>query len=195
MITRTSVPVLVAVAGLLAGCAPGEEGAGAGGEEEAARQAAEPIPAEALPDTTARGVWGFLQGHNYRTWSMWPGKSALYQGTEPHGALLTTYVNVRARQAIEGEAGSMPPGAVVVKENYMPDSTLAAVTVMYKVEGYDPEHGDWYWLKLNAGDAAESEGPIAAEGRVESCRECHAAQEANDYIMTGSLAGSGGGGG
>lgn len=34
--------------------------------------------------------------------------------------------------------GSMPSGAILVKENYMPDSTLAATTVMYKVDGFDP---------------------------------------------------------
>ncbi len=38
--------------------------------------------------------------------------------------------------------GPMPAGAIVVKENYMPDKKLAAITVMYKVAGYNPEVGN-----------------------------------------------------
>ena len=51
--------------------------------------------------------------------------------------LLTTYLNDVALQALSSGASRMAPGAIVVKENYMPDSTLAAVTTMFKVEGYN----------------------------------------------------------
>ncbi len=51
---------------------------------------------------------------------MWPGKDAYYPGTEPHGMLLTTYVNELAFDAITQRSGRRPAGAVVVKENSCP---------------------------------------------------------------------------
>jgi hypothetical protein len=102
----------------------------------------------ALPDTMGAAVWSHLEAADYHAnWELWPGKGKLYTGQEPHGALLTTYLNPAAHAALTVMAGSMPAGAIIVKENYMPDSTLAAITVMYKVEGYDPANNDWYWVK------------------------------------------------
>lgn len=37
----------------------------------------------------------------------------------------------------------MAAESIVVKENYKPDKTLAAITVMHKVAGFDPAGGDW----------------------------------------------------
>ena len=65
----------------------------------------------------------------------------------------------------------------------MPDSTVAAITVMYKVEGYDPANNDWYWVKRLA------DGTIEVQGRGAGCIGCHGAQKGNDYIFTGSLSG------
>ena len=121
----------------------------------------------ALPDTTAEAVWSYLQEADYESWPMWPGKDALYEGTEPHGMLLTTYLNGTAHEALTGSTGPLPNGSIVVKENYMPDSTLAAVTVMYSSEGYDPEHNDYFWAKYG------TDGSVQAAGRVESCQSCH----------------------
>ena len=82
----------------------------------------------------------------------------------------------------------MPAGAVVVKENYMPDSTLAAVTVMYKAAGYNPEHNDWFFTKhLPSGELDQTPTGMAMEGRLAGCQNCHGSVSANDYIFTGSL--------
>ena len=136
------------------------------------------------PDTTGAAVWQYLQSANYRTaWQTWPGKGELYAGQEPHGMLLTTYLNDIALTALNNRAGQFPPGAIVVKENYMPDSTLAAVTTMYKVRGYSPAAGNWFWVKHLPDGSVD--GP--AQGRVEMCIGCHTARSANDYIYTGSL--------
>lgn len=51
--------------------------------------------------------------------------------------LLTTYANTTAYQALQaGQVADLPPGSIIVKENWMPDSTFDAATVMYKVDGY-----------------------------------------------------------
>ncbi|NIM49006.1 MAG: hypothetical protein GTN62_04150 [Gemmatimonadales bacterium] len=152
----------------------------AGAEQEAGEEAGAGV---AVPDTTAAALWAHLEGAGYAAnWTLWPDKGQLYQGTEPHGMLLTTYLNELALDALTNKAGTMPAGAIVVKENYMPDSALAAVTVMYKAAvGYNPEHNDWFFLKRLA------DGTVEASGRVAGCQGCHAGVAANDYLFTGSL--------
>lgn len=132
-----------------------------------------------LPEPEAEAVWSHLEQADYtESWSLWPGTEALYQGQEPHGALLTTYVNPVANDALADFSGEMPRGSIIVKENYMPSDELAAVTVMYKAEqGYNPEHGDWFWLKRLA------DGTVEASGKVEGCQACHGVSE-NDYLRT-----------
>lgn len=133
------------------------------------------------PDTTAAGLWAHVESADYRQWPLWPGKGELYPGAEPHGMLLTTHLNALAHDALTGRASAMPPGAVIVKENYTPDSTLAAITIMYKAPGYAPDHGDWFWMKRGA------DGAVEASGRVQSCIECHGSRMDNDYIQTSAL--------
>ncbi|HUF13913.1 MAG TPA: cytochrome P460 family protein [Longimicrobiales bacterium] len=132
-----------------------------------------------LPDTTAEAVWAYLRQQDYReSWSLWPGKSRLYAGTEPHGMLLTTYVNEIAHEALtRGAVADLPAGSILVKENYMPDSTLAAATVMYRVDGYNPDHEDWLFAKYDAQGTAE------AFGRAPMCQACHQ-QARTGYVYT-----------
>lgn len=137
---------------------------------------------EPKPKADGKELYNYITKENsYQNWKLWPGKGKLYAGAEPHGALLTTYVTDNAFSAIEGKQGSMPYGSIIVKENYMPDKTLAAITVMYKVKGYDAEHNDWFWLKYSP------DGKIDAEGKVDMCYGCHGAKKDNDYVFTSIL--------
>ncbi len=172
MRTRSSGTFLLILASLTA-CR-------AGGDAEQAAQdtTAAAVEQIAAPDTTETAFWSHLQTANYRSWADWPGKGKLYAGTEPHGMLLTTYVNDLALDALTNGAAIMPAGAIIVKENYMADSTLAAVTAMHKVSGYDPAHNDWYWAKWDPNGVAE------VAGRVDMCAGCHGANASADYLMT-----------
>jgi hypothetical protein len=152
-----------------------------GAEERTTPDTAAPEIAPApsgVPDTTEAAFWAHLQEANYRSWEKWPGKGELYPGAEPHGMLLTTYVNELARDALTNGAATMPAAAIIVKENYMPDSALAAVTAMHKVSGYDAAHNDWYWAKW------DPNGVVDVAGRVDMCAACHAASASADYLMT-----------
>lgn len=136
----------------------------------------------AMPSASAKDLWSYLTKEKYeQSFTLWPGKGKLYKGTEPHGALLTTYVNKPALGAIQGKKGAMPAGAIVVKENYTPDKNLAAVTVIYKVAGFNPEAGDWFWAKY------APDGRVLAEGKVAGCLGCHGKVKGNDYLFTGEL--------
>lgn len=160
----------------VAACAPDD-----GGQQSAVPEPAETAPPAAAAmavDTTAAALWAHLTESDYRTWSLWPGKGTLYEGTEPHGMLLTTYVNALALDALTNGASPLPAGSIVVKENYMPDSTLAAVTAMHKVAGYAPDAGDWFWVKYLPG------GSVEVAGRAPMCQACHSANAGADYLMT-----------
>ena len=127
-------------------------------------------------------LWEQLKKMDYKAkFKMWPGKTSLYQGTEPHGSLLTTYVNIPALMNIVGKKGVLPEGSIVIKENYSADKKLMSVTVMYKVRAYNPDAGDWFWAKY------APDGKVEAEGKVDACIKCHSAKKDNDYIQTGSL--------
>ena len=123
---------------------------------------------EDLPPAEAEAFWTYItQTHPYTEWEFWPGYEGIYPGKSPHGAYLKLYANDIAIDA--AKAGKdMPYGAILVKENYSKDEeTLMAVTPMYKVEGYNPEAGDWYWVKYGP------DGKAAAEGKVQGCIDCH----------------------
>jgi hypothetical protein len=175
---RASIGVMgvMLVGGLMAACAEpaNDQPESAGEPAEAATEVAQPAA-----DTTAAALWSHLQDERYReNWTMWPGKGQLYTGTEPHGMLLTTYANDVAYDALlNGQAASLPAGSIIVKENYMPDSTFAAATVMYKVPGYNPEHQDWLFAKYDPQGAPED------FGRAAMCQACHQ-QAASGYVYT-----------
>jgi plastocyanin len=129
--------------------------------------------------TMAQELWDDLQAVDYTAaWSLVPGKGELYPGQDPHGVLLTTYLNPEAEEALENQPGEFAEGATLVKENYGPDETLASLTVMQKQPGYDPDHNDWFWAKYSP------EGEIQAAGMPGGCISCHGAVRSNDYVFS-----------
>ena len=116
----------------------------------------------------------------YKTWETWPDKGKMYKGTEPHGSLLTTYVNDIALKSIKKKEG-MANNAIIVKENYAPNKQLVAITAMYKVKGYNAADGDWFWVKYDA------DLNVLSEGKVQGCLACHGTVKDNDYIFTGKV--------
>ena len=180
-------PAALAATVLLVACGgdggPPETGSA---PDTAAPQQAVMAGEAAPPDTTAAALWAHLEAADPRAnWQLWPGTGRLHQGSDPHGALLTTYVNALAYDALTTGAPEIPAGAIVVKENFAADSTLAATTVMLKAPGYDPGNGDWFWLKRLP------DGTDEVAGRAEGCIACHAGAPGNDMLHT-SLPGQGG---
>ena len=147
---------------------------------------AERIEFFAAPDTTGAAVWAHIQEEDYReNWDLWPGTEEFYTGNSPHGMLLTTYVNGVALAALNAGETRLPDGAVVIKENYMPNRELAAVTVMYKQPGYHPDFSDWFFTKHNPdGSLATMPNGMALEGRLPGCQGCHMAKKDADFLFT-----------
>ena len=142
------------------------------------------IPSETqivLPGPNAEKLNEYIiRDDPYRAWDLWPGKGKLYKGTEPHGALLTTFVNNTASHSIKKKKG-MADGSIMAKENYTADKKFIALSVMYKIKGYNPEGGDWFWVKYSP------DGKVEASGKVKGCIDCHSKQKDNDYIFTGKV--------
>jgi hypothetical protein len=164
--------------------------------ESASRAADEPITAgrpganrTEMPATTGASVWEHIRAKDYTVkWAMWPGRDELYEGQEPHGMLLTTYVNDIALAGINDKSGNLAEGSIIVKENYTPDEELAAITVMYKVAGFNTDHHDWFFAKfLPNGTLDAAPDGTAMEGTVAACQACHSTKKDNDYIFTGPV--------
>ena len=94
---------------------------------------------------------------------------------------MTTYVSPESAASISSGNGLLPNGAIVVKENYSPGKKLTAITVMYKKAGFNPENGDWYWLKFSPN------GKVQQKGKIGGCINCHRSVEKNDWLFTGPV--------
>jgi hypothetical protein len=126
------------------------------------------LAAEQLPSTNPAAFWAYISKTNpYSKWEHRPGYPGMFPGKSPHGAFLEFYGNDIAIKAAR-DSKPMPSGAILVKTNYATDKkTLVSITPMYKVKGYNPEAGDWFWAKYGP------DGTVAAAGKVDSCINCH----------------------
>ena len=69
--------------------------------------------------------------------------------------------------AFNAVGGTMPGGAIIVKENHTTAGGPAAITVMCKSAGYDPDNGDRFRLK-NTTDGSDDRA-----GMLGGCQDCH----------------------
>lgn len=85
------------------------------------------------------------------------------------------YVNQeRSEIAPDGELNyPFPDGTVIVKEVL----DIDLIAIMRKVNGVDPDHGDWQWIEYGAG------GSVA--GKDAACWGCHGDAKSTDYVFTG----------
>lgn len=145
----------------------------------------ETAPAETqvvLPGPNAAALYDYITRIKpYSKWELWPGKGKMYNGTQPHGEFLTTYINENGYFDLKKKKGTLSEGAMIVKENYGTDKQFTALSVMYKIAGFNASAGDWFWVKY------DKQGKVLASGRAEACIKCHEKRRDNDYIFTGEL--------
>ena len=128
-----------------------------------------------MPGADPEELWHYITKVSpYKEWSFWPDHQGMQPGRAPHGPLHKVYVNDRALKS------PRPPvqyGAIEVKENYSEEKELKAITVMYKVNGYNPNDGDWFWVKYTP------EGEAGPFGKPSGCILCHGTRVGNDFII------------
>lgn len=128
-----------------------------------------------MPNTDPDALWQYITKESpYEKWGFWPDHQGMQPGRAPHGPLHKVYVNDRA---INSPKPPVQYGSIAVKENYGKDKELKAITVMYKVAGYNPDAGDWFWAKYSPAGKADKFGKPAG------CVGCHGTRAKNDFIL------------
>ena len=182
---KTSIfgSVLFLSLSLIIGCGKKDKDEMAAEEAPAAESVEMEAEMAAMPGADAAEVWKyFTETSPYEDWDFWPDYEGFQPGKSPHGGILQVFVSDDGILNIaDTTKGTMDNGVFVVKENYMPDTTLAAITVMYKVEGFNPENNDWFWAKYGP------DGSVDKAGTPAGCIGCHGAKADNDYLFTGDL--------
>ena len=139
--------------------------------------------AEDSGDGFAEEMWLYLK-HGpvaYDEWRAFPGKpEALQRGRSPHGSRIRLVANRKARM----NSSSLIHGSMLLLENYnATGNRLTSITLMYRSEGYDPQHNDWFWAKYRPdGTLAKVNGRPGA-GRMSSCIECHKQAGGGDFVF------------
>lgn len=128
-----------------------------------------------MPKTDPKALWTYITTTSpYQEWGFWPDHQGMQPGRAPHGPLHKVYVNDRGLKS--GDA-PVQYGSIQVKENYGKDKELKAITVMYKSHGYNPDAGDWFWVKYTP------KGKAGPAGKPAGCVGCHGTRANNDFIL------------
>jgi len=124
----------------------------------------------------AEDIWQEIQG--YSNWDQtvdWTDIKSSLDGT--HGNFVQIWLNQEALPSFEDSISTdLPYGSISVKEGYSSSdgSSINTITVMKKIEGFDPDHGDWFWASF------DTNGDVNKAGSVSSCYNCHISGK--DYI-------------
>ncbi len=133
----------------------------------------------------AGNLWGTMK--EYRSWKSYPGLEGWQDGMSPHGKFLKYYIN----NVAAADPSRPRDGSIIIKENYgaKDDAKLGAITVMKKIQGYDPENADWFWVKFDPkGGVMKNPKGMYLAGRVakgmpKGCIACHSDADGNDFLF------------
>ncbi|MBW1711901.1 MAG: cytochrome P460 family protein [Deltaproteobacteria bacterium] len=132
-----------------------------------------------LPPPEGKALWQYIsQVDPYKDWSRLPGYDSMVRASSPHSRHIELFINDIGLEAYKADK-PLPNGTIIVKVNYGTDKeTIASITPMYKVEGYNPEAGDWFWGMYTP------EGKVHREGKVFGCLNCHKKAKESNYVFT-----------
>ena len=140
-----------------------------------------PEPSDMTDDapTGAKLVTRIMQDDPYQDWAQFPDHQGTFESALPHGPMSQVFISGEVEAALANFDGALPDGSIIVKENIgtSPNVTEAALTVMWKVQGFDPENNDWFWANMTPA------GKIVAEGKVQACAACHGGARTNDFVF------------
>lgn len=128
----------------------------------------------------AREIFTEIDGQ-WESWGTAPNWDGIQASSDcTHGNYVKITFNELALNAYGDE--DLPDGSIVVKRGYdNADGTGAVgfVTVMKKIDGYDPARNDWFWARI-ADDGTPSDSAV---GQASFCYGCHSAG-GTDYLLT-----------
>ncbi|MEM7129683.1 MAG: cytochrome c peroxidase [Chloroflexota bacterium] len=154
------------------------------------------IVADGMPEPDGMAIMNYILTQSpYQEWGTWPQDdwndfSGYLESGTPHGNVVRLYVNNIALDAAAQSDfdGILPLGSIIIKENYSnkeiaDPGPLDHLTLMYKVEGFNPSANDWFWLLGNEDSSQENGVTISSEGRGAGCVACHGRLNNHDYLL------------
>ena len=143
-----------------------------------------PLLAGQGPPPDAQALWKAITAPpGFQKWGTW---SALREQRRSRCATAYGYyARVFANDiALKAKGSPLPPGSIVVREGmgmgtntYAPNGQIHAYTVMYKVPGFNPKGGDWFWASYSG------TGQVRDAGALSECIKCHQSAWQNDYLL------------
>ncbi len=137
-----------------------------------------------MPEPEAEAVWKHItQENSFTEWTAWEDGKGLVSHTNhaSHSPNHRVYIN---KQALSERKTTLPLPNESILISYIntPAGKPKAITVMYKVKGYNSAAGDWFWAKYSL------TGEVQDAGKPQRCIACHAKKiPDNDYIASTSL--------
>ncbi|MBI2478454.1 MAG: cytochrome P460 family protein [Planctomycetia bacterium] len=153
--------------------------AGSGSSRSAPSRATRPqTPAEFY-----NNFWQHLTkpGAAYNTWKPLEHEPPNVEVENPHGTESLTYANDVAAK----DPKNLPIGSILVREDYDDQRQRQSISVLYRVKDYDPEHGNWYYLRFTeTGTVMKGHDNKPLAGKVSSCIDCHAKARGKDFVFS-----------
>jgi hypothetical protein len=135
-----------------------------------------------LSEISGEVLWGRITADSdYLNYSEWPAHAGLQPGQSPHGVWHRVHGNRTLFDVLPLTEAIAPEGSIIVKENFDNNKELRNLTVMAKIEGYDPDYGDWFWAMY------QPDGTVLTEGSPGGCISCHEGMRKNDFVIINPL--------
>ncbi len=118
----------------------------------------------------------------FEDWEQFPEAQGIVPSAPPHGDRTDIRINDVVSTALDNFSGPLPDDSIIVKKNIGGEGDkVDALTVMWKVVGFNPDNNDWFWANLSL------DGQVNAAGKVEGCINCHSGARGNDFVFTHSF--------
>lgn len=115
---------------------------------------------------------------NYTEWQTPDWVEGYTESAHPLPAYVKYYVNPAGMSDLDNP----PNGSIFIKEQFNKKKKLLGITVMKKIDGYDPENKDWYWA------IADTKAKVTNAGKLNSswtsaCISCHKKGDGGDDLL------------
>lgn len=133
------------------------------------------LAAAPMPAADGAALWEYISKTSpYQKWGQYPDLKGMVPSKAVHGSNVQVFAN---EPALGAKKTPLPAGSIIVKEGMDDTHKVNQIVVMYKVKGFNPEAGDWFWAKY------DSSGKVGAAGKVGGCISCHERRASNDYVL------------
>ncbi len=120
-----------------------------------------------------------LQQDPYNQWGQFPEAEGIVPSSAHGVDQAEIRINSVVETAIAEGASTLPNDAIIVKRNIGGSGEKAdSLTVMWKVNGFNPDDGDWFWAII------VPDGEIREAGAIATCLGCHGGARDNDFVFT-----------